>query len=74
MTDSARLTCNSAARNCADNVELADSIGKIKRLTNDKLKRFKTEVIVDISSVNGNVTVTRVYSYSGYRIFLLPVP
>lgn len=64
MTDSASLTCNAAACNCADNIQLIQVICKSQRLTNEKLECLKTEVVVDVSAVNSNVTVAGINSYS----------
>ena len=56
MSDSSCLTCNSTACNCANDIEACVIACKSKRLTNDKLKSFKTEVIVYISAVDCNFT------------------
>ena len=56
MSDSASLTCNAAACNCADNIELLNIICESEGLTNDQLESLKTEVIVDASAVDCNIT------------------
>ena len=56
MSDSASLTCNAAACNSANNVELLNIISKSERLTNDELECFETEILVDASAVYSNIT------------------
>ena len=69
MTDSARLTGNAAAVNAAYYVKLLVCLCKRKRLTNDELECFKTEIIVDIAVVDRDFTCALVQSYAGNRAF-----
>ena len=64
VSDSTCLTCNAAACNCADDVELVSSIGNAEGLTNDELQGLKAKVVVDISAVDGNLTGTWINSNS----------
>ena len=68
MTDSARLTGNTAARNCADDIELLNRIGKSERLTNYQLKSVQTEIVVYSSAVDSETLTLAT------ECFLLPVP
>ena len=54
MADSACLTGNAAACNAADNIILIGSAGENERLTNDELKSFKTEILVDVTVIDGD--------------------
>ena len=67
MTDRARLTGNAAAANAANYVELLAGLGELEGLTNDQLEGFKTEVIVDISVVDGDLTGASIEANSCYR-------
>ena len=69
MANSACLTGNAAACNAADNIILIGSAGENERLTNDELECFKTEVIVNISVVNGNLSGTCIKTNTGNRTF-----
>ena len=66
MTDSTSLTCNATTVYTAYDIELISCSCKSKRLTNDKFKCFKTEIIVDISVVDCDFTSTCIYTYSCY--------
>ena len=55
MTDCTSLAGNAAACNGADNVELAEAVGEVERLTNNEFQRFKAEVIVNVSAVDGSI-------------------
>ena len=74
MTDRTSLTGNAAAANGADNVKFTSSVGNFKWLTNDQFEGIQTEVLVNVSVVDGNFTGTWVQSYSETECFLLPVP
>ena len=56
VTDRTSLTGYAAALYSADHVELFEGISQCQRLTNDELESLKTEVIVDASAVDSNVT------------------
>ena len=58
MTDSAGLTGYAAAGYGADDVELTGGAGQLHRLTNDELQGVKTEVIVDVTIVDGDFAGT----------------
>ena len=61
MTDSTGLTGDSAADSLCDNVELAVCLCSSEGLTNDELQCIETEVIVDV------LTVDRDLSRTGYK-------
>ena len=54
MTDGTGLAGDAAALDGADDVDLADQIGRSQRLTNDHLQGVQTEVIVDVTAVDGD--------------------
>ena len=64
VTDRTSLTGNAAAANGADNVKFTSSVGNFKWLTNDQFEGIQTEVLVNVSVVDGNFTGTWVQSYS----------
>ena len=64
VTDSASLSCNAAAVYTANNVKLLCCACEGKRLTNNKLKGFKSEIIVDISVVDCYITCSGIYTNS----------
>jgi len=51
VTDCAGLTGNAAACDGSFDIHLAEGIGCVERLTNEKLQGLKTEVIVNVASV-----------------------
>ena len=55
-TDSTCLACEAATENCYVDVELAEKICFSKWLTNDELECFKTEVVVDVTVVDCDLT------------------
>jgi len=55
VSDSASLTCNAAACNSADDVELLNIVCKSEGLTNDELECLETEIVVDASAVDSNI-------------------
>ena len=67
VTDRTCLAGNAAAVYAANDVEFLSCAGDLERLTNDELKSFKTEIIVDISVVDGNLTCTCINADAGYR-------
>src|SRR5699024_719101 len=69
VTDSTGLSCNAAACNSANYVELLCCICESQRLSNDELQSFKTEVVVDISVVDCDFTCSLIQSYSCNRAF-----
>ena len=54
VTDSAGLAGNAAACNLCFNINLAQGTGGNQGLTNDELKGFKAEVIVNVSAIDGD--------------------
>ena len=56
MADSTGLTGNAAAVNGSLDVDLADGAGGDQGLANDELKSFETEVVVNITAVDGDST------------------
>jgi len=56
MTDSASLTGNTAAGNADDDVVLALQAQQDQRRTDDQLQGLQTEVVVDITIVDGDLT------------------
>ena len=67
MTDRARLTGHAAAGDSADDVELLAGAGEFEGLTNDQLEGLETEVIVDVSVVDGDLTGACIETNSRYR-------
>ncbi len=75
MTDCTSLTGYAAAGNAADNVELAEAVGEVERLTNNEFQRFKAEIIVNVSAVDGDIAVASAKTRTrATELFLLPVP
>ena len=56
MTDSAGLPGNAAACNGSFDVDLTNGVGGDQGLTNDELQGLETEVIVDVTAVDGDST------------------
>ena len=54
MTDGAGLAGDAAAFDGADEVDLAEHVGGGQRLTDDHLQRVEAEVIVDVTTVDGD--------------------
>ena len=69
MSDSACLAGESATLNGNDCIVLINSFCSYKGLTNDNLKGLKTEVIVDVSLVNSDVTLAGYKINTGYGRF-----
>ena len=58
MTDSTCLAGETAAANVCDDVELAFRSGNAEGLVDDELHGFQTEVVVDVTAVDGDDTGT----------------
>ena len=56
MTDGAGLAGNAAAEDGNYNVEAAGGSGELQGLTDDELKGIETEIIVDVTVVDGDLT------------------
>ena len=54
MTDGAGLAGHAAALDGADDIDLADQIGRSQRLTDDHLQGIQAEIIIDITAVDGD--------------------
>ena len=54
MTDGTCLAGYTAADNVANDVELAHVTGELQGLTDDELQGLETEVIVDVSLIDGD--------------------
>ena len=68
MTDSASLTGNTAAGNADDDVVLALQAQQDQRRTDDQLQGLQTEVVVDITIVDGDLTGAGVNANAGNGI------
>ena len=68
MTDRTSLTGDTAAGNCADNVQLVHVVSQIQRLTNDQLQSIQTEVFVNASAVDRDAAVARIQTNSCNRV------
>ena len=64
MTDRTCLTGDTATVYVSNDVELANSTGYAEGLVDDELESFKTEVGVDVLTVDGDIAVTGVNSYA----------
>ncbi len=69
VTDSACLTCDTAADNVYDDVELACSVGYAERLVDDELQCFESEVIVNVTTVDSDLACTGIKSYASNGAF-----
>ena len=56
MADSACLTGDTATDNGCDDVELAGGLSHAEGLVDDELEGLKTEVIIDGTAVDGDLT------------------
>ncbi len=75
VADSAGLAGDAAAGHAADNVELLVGAGEGQGLTDNKLQRVQTEIIVNISVVDRDLAGTLDTGARGRRTaLLLPVP
>ena len=68
VADSASLTGNTAAGNADDDVILALQAQQDQRRTNDQLQGLQTEVVVDITIVDGDLTGAGVNANAGNGI------
>ncbi len=68
MADSASLTGNTAAGNADDDVILALQAQQDQRRTDDQLQGLQTEVVVDITIVDGDLTGAGVNANAGNGI------
>ena len=66
MTDSTGLTCYAAAVNTANDIELLGCACELERLTNDKLECLKSEIIINVSVVDGYLARTCVNTNTSY--------
>ena len=66
VTDSAGLAGNAAASDGANDIKLAQGIGKGHGLTNDQLQSIQAEIIVDVSAVNGDLAGAGVQTNAGH--------
>ena len=57
VTDSACLTGDTATVNVSNDVELTHSAGYAEGLVDDKLESFETEILVNILTVDSDLTV-----------------
>ena len=65
VTDRACLTGDAAALNVGNDVILADSIGNAERLVDNELEGFQTEIIVDVTTVDGDLAGTGIQTNAG---------
>ena len=70
MSDCTSLTCYSTACYCANDIVLIHCICYSKWLTNDELECLKTEVIVNVSAVDCDLTCTLVNTNTGNSCLL----
>ena len=54
MTDGACLAGDAAAFDGADQIDLAQKVGSSQRLTDNHLQGIETEVVVDVTAVDGD--------------------
>ena len=64
VADGAGLAGHAAARYAADHVELLGGLGEGERLTDDEFQRFKTEIIVDLSVVDDDLTGAGIHAHT----------
>ena len=69
MADGAGLAGNAAARNRAHNVELAEGVCKVERLTDNQLEGLKAEIVVDVTAVDGDRAGAGVEPDAGNGLF-----
>ena len=58
MSDRTSLAGVSATANVNQNVELLSSLSSCQRLTNDNLQSLQTEVLINASLIDCNITIT----------------
>ena len=69
VTDGTGLAGNATALDADDDVELLGEAEQLEGLTDDDLQGLKTEVIVDVSFVDGDLTGTRINANAGNGAF-----
>ena len=67
VTDCTCLAGDTAAANVCNDVKLAGGFGYAEGLVDDELEGFKSEVIVDITTVDGDVAGAGVDTNASYR-------
>ena len=70
----AGLAGYAAAGDGADDIEPAEGVGDLHRLADDELQGLETEVLVNITAVNGDLAVPGYILTRATECFLLPVP
>ena len=69
MTNGTSLSCVSATAYVYDNVKFISIICSNKRLTNDNFQSLKTQILVNVTFVDGDLTCSRYQIYSGNGCF-----
>lgn len=69
VADGTGLTGNAAARDGTHDVELAEGVCKVERLADDQFEGLEAEVIVDITTVDGDRTGTGIEPHAGNGLF-----
>lgn len=69
MTDSASLACTSAAFYVSDDVICGGGAGQFERLFNDQFEGCEIEVILQITTIDCDVTLSRYQTDSGNGCF-----
>ena len=59
MTDRASLSCVTAAVNVYDNIEFVCCLSRNERLANNNLQCLKSEILVDVSFIDSDLTCSR---------------
>ena len=67
VTDCACLAGKTAALDIYKHIELVSAVRCNQGLTNNNLQSLKTEILVDVSLIDGNLAGSRHQIYSGYR-------
>ena len=65
VTDRACLTGDTAALYVGNDVILAYSVGNAERLVDNELEGFKAEIIVDVTTVDGDLAGTGIQTNAG---------
>ena len=65
MTDRACLTGDAAALYVGNDVVLAYGVGNAERLIDNELEGFKTEILVDVTTVDGDLAGTGIQTNAG---------
>ena len=64
VADGAGLAGHAAAGDAADDIELVGQFGQGEGLTNDELEGVKTEIIVDVAIIDGDLAGALIQSYA----------